>query len=205
MTVVELGALAVVVSAPPAGRGRAPSCGATWLPLGAAVALPVAYEVWRMAYFALIVSNTALAKSASASWWSQGFTYVWNFVAPYTLWVPLALAIPLRGPPVVGRWWRNNDRTGVVVLLTPVAAAAVDILYVARVGGDYQHARLLLPGFMSLCLPISCRCQAAPHPAGHPGRRHHWPGRWRAVVGSGSRPAGCSDPITGSPTSAAFG
>ena len=53
------------------------------------------------------------------------------------------------------RWWRRHDRTGVTVLLTPIAAALVDLLYVARVGGDYQHARLLLPGFMSLCLPIS--------------------------------------------------
>ena len=152
MTVVELGALAVVVGA--AGWKGPPSVLRRYLaPLGAAVALPVVYEVWRMAYFALIVSNTALAKSASASWWSQGFIYVWNFIAPYTLWMPFALALPLLAP-VVGRWWRNDDRTGVVVLLTPVAAATVDILYVARVGGDYQHARLLLPGFMSLCLPI---------------------------------------------------
>ena len=106
-----------------------------------------------MAYFALIVPNTALAKSAAASWWSQGFTYVWNFVAPYTLWLPFALAVPIVLPRL-RRWWRNGDRTGVTVLLTPVVMAAVDILYVARIGGDYQHARLLLPGFLSLCLPI---------------------------------------------------
>jgi arabinofuranosyltransferase len=106
-----------------------------------------------MAYFALIVPNTALAKSAATSWWSQGFTYLWNFVAPYTLWLPFALAIPIVLPRLV-RWWRNGDRTGVTVLITPVAMAAVDVGYVARIGGDYQHARLLLPGFLALCLPI---------------------------------------------------
>jgi hypothetical protein len=30
----------------------------------------------------------------------------------------------------------------------------VDIVYVVRVGGDYQHARLLLPAFLSLCAPM---------------------------------------------------
>jgi len=124
------------------------------VPLASAVAAPLLYEVWRMAYFALVVSNTALAKSASASWWSQGFTYVWNFIAPYTLWLPFALAVPLVGLRI-WRWARAHDRTGVVVALAPLVAATVDLLYVARVGGDYQHARLLLPAFMALCLPVT--------------------------------------------------
>jgi arabinofuranosyltransferase len=153
MSIVELGALAVVVAA--AGwKGPSTVTRRYLAPVAAAIAAPVLYELWRMAYFALLVSNTALAKSATASWWSQGFIYVWNFIAPYSLWLPFALAVPLVLPRIV-RWWRRHDRTGVIVLLTPIAAALVDILYVARVGGDYQHARLLLPGFMSLCLPIS--------------------------------------------------
>jgi arabinofuranosyltransferase len=152
MSVVELAALAVVVGAP-GWRGPTSVMRRYVAPTAAAVALPALYELWRMAYFALVVSNTALAKSATASWWDQGFTYVWNFTAPYTLWLPLALAVPLVLPRLA-RWWRRGDRTGVVVLVTPLAAALVDILYVARVGGDYQHARLLLPGFMTLCLPI---------------------------------------------------
>ncbi len=152
MSMVELAALGVVVSAS-GWRGPTSITRRYLAPLVAAVALPSLYEVWRMAYFALIVPNTALAKSAGASWWSQGFTYVWNFIAPYTLWLPFALAIPIVRPRLV-RWWRNGDRTGVIVLLTPVAMATVDILYVARIGGDYQHARLLLPGFLSLCLPV---------------------------------------------------
>lgn len=47
-----------------------------------------------------------------------------------------------------------GDRVAVAVLLTPVVVAAVDVLYVVHVGGDYMHARLLLPGFFALCLPV---------------------------------------------------
>jgi arabinofuranosyltransferase len=155
MSVVQLAALAVVVSA--AGWNGPTGVVRRYLvPLVSAVAAPLLYELWRMAYFALIVSNTALAKSAGGSWWSQGVTYIWNFIAPYTLWLPIALALPLVLVPLL-RWWRAGDRTGAVVLLMPIVAAAVDFAYVARVGGDYQHARLLLPGFMSLCVPIYAR------------------------------------------------
>ncbi len=152
MSIVFLAALAVVVAAPgwtgPTGVFRRYVA-----PVAAATALPVLYEVWRMAYFALVVSNTALAKSAGASWWSQGFTYVWNFVSPYTLWVPIVLAVPLVAL-TARRWWRNGNRSATVVLMAPIAASLADLAYVARVGGDYQHARLLLPGFLALCLPI---------------------------------------------------
>jgi arabinofuranosyltransferase len=122
-------------------------------PLVVALCLPVLYEVWRMAYFAMIVANTALAKSAGASWWSQGFTYLWNFVSPYTLWLPFLLAVPL-AVPRIRRWWSTRDRIGVVVLLTPAVAGMADMLYVVHVGGDYMHARLLLPAFLSFCLAL---------------------------------------------------
>ncbi len=94
MSIVELAALGVVVSAS-GWKGPASITRRYLAPAAAAVALPLLYELWRMAYFALIVPNTALAKSAGASWWSQGFTYLWNFIAPYTLWLPFALAIPI--------------------------------------------------------------------------------------------------------------
>jgi arabinofuranosyltransferase len=152
MSLVYLAALAAVVS----GRDwRGPtSVGRRYvLPLVAAILLPVLYELGRMAYFALAVSNTALAKAAGSAWWTQGATYLWNFVAPYTLWFPLALVVPLTAPRL-WRWWRAHDRIGVIVAAAPIVAAVVDVVYVVRVGGDYQHARLLLPAFLSLCVPI---------------------------------------------------
>ena len=40
------------------------------------------------------------------------------------------------------------------VLAAPVAAGLLDALYVARVGGDYMHARLLLPSFFSVGMAV---------------------------------------------------
>ena len=118
-----------------------------------ALALPVAYELWRMSYFALVVPNTALAKSATGTDWRQGLTYLWNFMAPYTLWLPLALSVPLFVPRV-RHWWTSGDRIGVILLLTPAVAGLADALYVVRLGGDYMHARLLLPAFYSLSVGL---------------------------------------------------
>jgi arabinofuranosyltransferase len=152
MSVIFLVGLGVVVAAPnwkgPVAVGRR-----FVLPLIIALALPVLYELWRMAYFGLLVPNTALAKSGTSSWWSQGFTYLWNFLGPYALWIPLmfgATLVALRAH----RWWRHEDLVGVTVLITPIVAGLVDALYVVRLGGDYMHARLLMPGFFSLCLVV---------------------------------------------------
>ena len=152
VSVVFVGALLVVVAAPgwvgSTGRLRRYAG-----PFAAAAAIPVAYQVFRMAYYALLVPNTALAKAAGSSWWAQGLTYLWNFIAPYTLWLPLLLAVPFVAVRV-GGWWKRDDRVGVVVLVTPLVAGLVDLVYVVAIGGDYMHARLLLPAFFAICLPF---------------------------------------------------
>ena len=153
MAAVFLIALGIVIAAP-GWRGPTSFRRRYLLPLGLAICLPVLYELWRMAYFALLVPNTGLAKSGTGAWWGQGFTYLWNFVSPYTLWLPLLLCLPLVVPRIL-RWWRAGDRIGVVVLVAPVAAALIDVAYVVHLGGDHMHARLLLPGFFALCLGIS--------------------------------------------------
>ena len=121
--------------------------------LGWALLAPVAFELFRMGYYGLVVANTALAKDAGASWWSQGWVYLWNFLAPYWLVFPLLLGLCLLGT-IVRRWVHDGQRVAVLLLVTPLVAGLVDVLYVVHLGGDYMHARLLLPGFVSLCLPL---------------------------------------------------
>lgn len=126
------------------------------LPLVVAGALPVAYELFRMAYFALLVPNTALAKSAGAADWSEGFAYLTDLANPAWLWIPLAgagLAAAVHG-------WRlrqTSGAVGVAIIAATVAGGLLDWLYVVRLGGDFMHARMLMPGLFLFALVLFCR------------------------------------------------
>ena len=120
----------------------------------AAGALPVAFQVFRMGYYGQLVPNTLHAKESSLTWWDQGWTYLLNFAVPYAIVVPVAataawLALSWRS---TGDTARRRDWRLVVGGLE--AAAALHVLGVVRVGGDYMHGRLLLPAWFALLLPI---------------------------------------------------
>ncbi|MGH9080028.1 MAG: hypothetical protein ACRDYE_08170 [Acidimicrobiales bacterium] len=152
MVMVFLVTLGAVVYSAERKRGR--RIYRHWLGLlGIAFAAPAAYEVFRMAYFAMIVPNTALAKSAGGSEWTEGLDYLWNFVAPYTLWLPLCLAAILMAP-FLRTWWSRGDRVGVAVAVCPLIGGILEGIYVVKIGGDYMHARLLLPSFCAVCTSI---------------------------------------------------
>jgi arabinofuranosyltransferase len=75
MSVVFLVSLVLVMKAP-GWKGPTTRWRRYFLPTLVAFGLPILYELWRMAYFAMVVSNTALAKSGGSSWWSQGIFYL---------------------------------------------------------------------------------------------------------------------------------
>ena len=117
---------------------------------GVALTIPVAYEVFRMGFFASLVPNTALAKANGSV--AQGWTYVQDFLGTYWLGFPLAfgaLAILLR-------IWRSgagpNARSLFIVL--PVAGLA-HAGFVVSVGGDFMHGRFLLPATLLCFAPIA--------------------------------------------------
>lgn len=72
-----------------------------------AAVLPVGYQIFRMGYYALLVPNPAVAKDASGSKWHQGFIYLGNLFGPYTLVLPVVMAIVAGVLLVVGM--RLND------------------------------------------------------------------------------------------------
>jgi arabinofuranosyltransferase len=122
--------------------------------LGEAAAVPVAYQVFRMGYFAAVEPNTALAKEASAAYWSQGWRYLRDFVDTYLLWMPVAVALVIAG--VQFRRQRAHGRTPEAILtVVPIGAGLVHALYVVRVGGDFMHGRLLLPSLFAVLLPAT--------------------------------------------------
>jgi len=109
-------------------------------------ALPgLLFQIFRMGYFASLVPNTAFAKEAFVSWWEQGLHYLWNTVGLYWLLVPfgcllvglLAMAPGSLKPAARVRW---------ALLLSGL----LHVLYVVRVGGDFMHARMLLPGLAAI-------------------------------------------------------
>lgn len=123
--------------------------------LASAAVLPVLWQVFRMGYYGALVPNTAFAKEASLARWDQGWLYLGEFTTTYRVLIPLLALLVLALAPLAVRWWRRGDRFRVAVLLAPVAAATVHWLYVVRVGGDFMHARLLLPGMFAFALPVA--------------------------------------------------
>lgn len=125
------------------------------LKLAAAMgALPVGYQIFRMGYFAAIVPNTAIAKSAFGSNWSQGWSYFENFYVPYALAIP-ALFFFLFLLNVVAESVANRDFLKIAAYVTPVACALLHGVYVVKVGGDFMHGRMLLPTLFSMLLPVA--------------------------------------------------
>jgi arabinofuranosyltransferase len=132
--------------------------------------LPVAYQIFRMGYYGLLVPGTAIAKDATGSKWQQGFLYLTNFNKPYMLWAPVMLlaAIGLvlyasrtmpwwarhQIPPGYGRLARSIQSPPAVVLFMLVSGL-VQGLYWIRQGGDFMHGRVLLTPLFCLLLPVA--------------------------------------------------
>ena len=127
-----------------------------WRLLAAAAALPLAYQLFRMGWYASLLPNTALAKAASGSRWSQGWYYLVNTGGAYALVVPFGAMVAWAWS--VRRW--GFDRVfggtdGRDLVVATVAAALLYVAYVVKVGGDYMHARMLLVPIFALCCPLA--------------------------------------------------
>lgn len=135
-----------------------PSRRGTAAMLASAGAVPLAYEVFRAGYYGILVPLPAIAKEASASDWSRGAGYVQETLGPYWLWpvVPVlaALAVVLVRRTRREQRDRAPGRASLAVLLAPLAAGLLLAGYVVRVGGDYMHARMILPALLLLLLPV---------------------------------------------------
>lgn len=114
---------------------------------GYAIALPLAYEIFRAGYYGILVPLPALAKSAASAEWGRGLLYLRDLMRPNLLWLPLAAVVAM----IVALRPRGRD---LVIVGAPLAAALVDAIYVVRVGGDFMHARLLLPAVFLVLLPV---------------------------------------------------
>ncbi|WP_040787818.1 flagellar motor control protein ZomB [Nocardia paucivorans] len=134
--------------------------------------VPLAYQVFRMGYYGLPYPNTAVAKDAGGAKWGQGFTYLWDLVGPYFLWVPLLTLLAVGAVATWGRRpivlaglgegsgrerlhrVRKRLRSPSAVVALVLFAGALLTVYALRVGGDFMHGRMLLPQLFLLLLPV---------------------------------------------------
>jgi arabinofuranosyltransferase len=137
----------VVVLVVLSGRGRLAAVGWALLPAGV-------FEVFRMAWFASLVPNPALAKEAGGADWGQGLAYLDNLVRPYGLVLPLVL-LAVWAASVAGPTLRDGGRRLAVLVAAPVLAGIVHGVWVLRIGGDFMHGRLLLPALFAVLLPVA--------------------------------------------------
>ncbi|MFV8161701.1 flagellar motor control protein ZomB [Mycobacterium sp. 134] len=132
--------------------------------------LPVAYQIFRMGYYALIVPGTAVAKDASGAKWSQGFTYLSNFNQPYLLWVPVMLLAALSVVLLTTRtrpWWVRHQvprgygwlartvQSPAAVVLFMFVSGLLQAIYWVRQGGDFMHGRVLLTPLFCMLMPVA--------------------------------------------------
>ncbi len=142
----------VVLVVDPGRRGLAHRA---WV-VTCAFALPLAYEVFRMGYYGMLVANTAVAKEASLPRPGEGVRYLTDFVTPYWLVVPAAALVLGAFLPLSAAL---RDRPGAtrnrVALLALPTAAALNAGYITVMGGDYVHGRLLMAPFFAACAPVA--------------------------------------------------
>jgi arabinofuranosyltransferase len=130
-----------------------------WVALSGALPA-VAYQVFRMGYFACLVPNTAIAKEAFASNWPQGLLYFANTYDTYALRIPLALSLLVLSVVLVSLT-RRRELARAAVVGSLASAGALQMLYVVRLGGDFMHGRMLLPGLFALFAAVGV-LQVAP-------------------------------------------
>jgi arabinofuranosyltransferase len=139
---------AVVVAARPPWR-------AAFRFLAAAFAAPLVYQLFRMGYYDSLVPNSAIAKEASRAWWSQGWSYLRDSIGPYWLWIPLVAIAAGCYVPLIRGYLTERDLRRLAIVVASAAGGLVHACYVTRVGGDFMHSRLLLPGLTAIVAPVA--------------------------------------------------
>lgn len=128
------------------GRGRTERREALYF-AGSFLALWAPAQAARIAYYGDLFPNTFYAKSGNLTYYSQGFAYVGTYLsvyAPLIAAVVLPLIVHLRAlRPAVDDTPERFRSLPMVYLAAAIAAAYT--LYVARVGGDFMFARMLIP------------------------------------------------------------
>ena len=134
---------------------------ASVLRLARFIAPGLVWQIFRMGYYGLLVPNTYLAKEGFGSRWDQGLIYLHDMYGLYWLYPVLALALTLVLTSCSASTKQLNGSSRFSACAIPLALIVSGTLHsalVCRTGGDFMHARLLLPGLfaiLSACAVVS--------------------------------------------------
>ncbi len=123
--------------------------------LVAAGLLPVLYQIFRMGYYGSLVPNPALAKDADQRYWNDGWLYLLDFANPYWLWLALAIILVGGYLPMLISLWRHQASRALLVVTVFLVCGLLHAIYIINVGGDWLHARLLIPAVYTLIMPVA--------------------------------------------------
>jgi arabinofuranosyltransferase len=123
--------------------------------LALALAAPLLYELFRLGYYGSPVPNPAIAKEATRARWDSGWSYLHRALDDYWIWFPLIVLACGAYPPLTRRLARRKDRRAALVVAAFGLGGVAHALYVVRVGGDFMHARLLLPSLFAIAAPVA--------------------------------------------------
>ncbi len=116
--------------------------------------VPIAYQIFRMGFYACLVPNTALAKEAGLASWLHGIHYLLDLVTAYHLWLPAAVLVALVAKPLRAVL-DGGERGHAILTVALLLGGGLHGLFIVRAGGDFMHARLLLPSLLTLLAAVA--------------------------------------------------
>src|SRR6218665_1508328 len=124
----------------------------TLLQLNAALILIyIPYFIWRYNYFGFIFPNTYYDKLGSETLFSKGFYYIWLYFKPHFLSFLIIVLPPfILFPLLKGKVLENiktfiSDKWNAAFIVSILMVYAYLLFFVAKVGGDFMHARFIIP------------------------------------------------------------
>ena len=117
----------------------------------AIVVIYIPYFLWRYNYFGFIFPNTYYDKLGNETLFSKGFYYIWLYFKPHFtsflifLFPPVVLLPLIKGKLILNIKEYISDNWNAAYLTAIVVVYSYLLVFVAKVGGDFMHARFIIP------------------------------------------------------------
>ncbi|MBA3706717.1 MAG: hypothetical protein H0W84_12695, partial [Bacteroidetes bacterium] len=111
----------------------------------------IPYFIWRYNYYGFIFPNTYYVKLGNETLFSKGFYYLWLYFKPHFISFLIVILPPvILFPLLKGKLLLNlkkffADKWNAAFFTSLVVVYAYLLLFVAKVGGDFMHARFVIP------------------------------------------------------------